>query len=104
MEKSERFICFGMEDDSLICHCTCLNKSYSTKFNKLCKQYPGSFKMTKEIIFDGIVEGFEYEFDKNLISIRTPTKKTMSEEQKQAARERMKKMKAEEKIKKEKSK
>lgn len=100
MEKSERFFSLGFEDDSNICHCTSLNKSWTTKLDKLCKQFPKEFKMVNEIIFDGVVEGKEYEFPKNLITIRTPKKREVSEEQKQAARERMKKMKAEEKIKK----
>jgi hypothetical protein len=92
MEKSERFMCFGFEDDSNICHCTCMNLSWMNKLDKLCKQYPEQFKMTRELIFDNNVEGKEYEFPKKLVSIRQPTQRKVSEEQKQAASERMKKM------------
>lgn len=88
---SDRETCFGWQDDTQTCQLITFNKALLNKLDKLCKQYPETFKKTGDQIFDDIKEGSEYEFPKRLISIRTPTKKVMSEEQRQAASERMKK-------------
>ena len=91
LEKSERFICFGMESDSITCHCTCLDKVWDKKLMEYCKKFPDQFKMTQALIFDDVVEGHEFEFNKRLVSIRQPSKRKMSEQQKQEAGERLKK-------------
>jgi len=93
LTTSDRFVCFGFEDDSPICHCTCLNKALDRKLMEYCKKYPKHFRMTSEQIFDDIVEGHEFEIAKHLISIRQPTqkKREMTEEQKKNATERLEK-------------
>ncbi len=105
MEKHERYVCIGFDDSSNMAECTVFSKPWITKLDKLCKQFPNKFKMTGEQMFDGVVEGKEYEFPKSLITIRQPTKrKKMTEEQKQAASDRMKKMHEAKKAKKSKEK
>ena len=98
----DRETTMGWDDSTKTCQLITFNKALLNKLDKYCKQFPETFKKTGDQIFDDIKEGAEYEFPKRLITIRTPTKKTMSDEQKQAASDRMKKMKAEEKVKKEK--
>lgn len=93
LEKFEKYVCIGFDDSSNIAECTVFSKPWITKLDKLCKQFPDKFKMTGEQIFDdNIVEGKSYEFPKNLISIRQPTKrKKMTEEQKKEIGERLQK-------------
>jgi hypothetical protein len=70
---------------------TC-NRSLMTKLNKLVESYPDTYKV-KRIIYDEFeVCGKEYILPKKLISIRTPSTRVMSEENRQAASERFKKM------------
>lgn len=66
--------------------------STDTRFiNKLDKR----FERTKEHFDEDGIYAVEYEVPENLISFRSPTtKRTMTEEQKKAASERMKKMQA----------
>jgi hypothetical protein len=95
LEKFERYVCIGFDDSSNIAECTVFSKPWITKLDKLCKQFPDKFKMTGEQMFDDddVVEGKSYEFPKNLVSIRQPTKKKkeMTEEQKAAASKRLEK-------------
>ena len=59
--------------------------STKTKLNKLCKEYPNHFRLTKKN-GDG---GNTYEFPKNLISIRAPrAKRELTEEQKKVIADR----------------
>lgn len=103
LQSFERETCFGWDKSTSICQCITFDQALDRKLMGYCKKYPTVFKMTSEQIFDEQVEGHEFEFPKNLISIRQPReKKTMTEEQKQIARDRMKK--TQEKMKKEKSK
>ena len=66
--------------------------STDTRFiNKLDKRY----ERTKEHFNEDGICAVEYEVPENLISFRSPTtKRTMTEEQKKAASERLKKMQA----------
>ena len=92
LKDFERYTCIGSDDSDKKAQMTTFNKSMMRKMDKLCKSHPKEFKQVSEQILDGVLEGKEYEFPKNLITIRTPTKRTMTEDQKQKAAERMNKM------------
>lgn len=92
LEKSERFVCIGFEDDSDIAHCTVLIKSWDKKLMGFSSKYPDKVKMIRELVFDDLVEGHEFEVPKRMFLMREPKKKKeMTEEQKVVAANRLKK-------------
>ena len=70
---------------------TC-NRALMNKMDKLVASNPDTYKVKRIINDEDSVCGKEYILPKNLISIRTPSTKVMSNEQRQAASDRMKKM------------
>jgi len=99
LETMERFTCFGFDDSSKFCQMTTFNKSMMRKMDKYCKDFPKEFKKVSDQIFDNILEGKEYEFDKKYISIRPPrAKKEMTEEQKLKVANRLKKARSKKEV------
>lgn len=65
------------------------------KMDKLRDAYPETFRETEECMKDGAVISKRYVFPKKLISIRSKkATSNMTEEQKQAARERLRALRA----------
>lgn len=62
---------------------------YMRKLDKLCQTNPESYVLKKEETLNGAVISKYYYAPSKLISFRTPTNRVMSEEQKEAAAERM---------------
>lgn len=89
----ERETTFGWDKSTDICSLITFDQSLDRKLMGYCKKYPDKFKMVSEQIYDDQVEGHEFTFPKNLVSIRQPTakKKELTEEQKKSATERLKK-------------
>lgn len=100
LQSFERETTFGWDKSTNICQLITFDQALDRKLMGYCKKYPDIFKMVSEQVFEGVVEGHEFEFPKRLITIRQPTKRKMTEEQKQAASDRMRK--TQEKMKKEK--
>jgi hypothetical protein len=96
LEAMERETVVGWADDLKLAEITTFNRSLITKLKKLSKDYPDTYKLKNEGNVDGSPY-VEYEFPKRLVSFRSPTKRKMSDEQKQAASDRMKKMKQDDK-------
>lgn len=92
MHDFERETVIGYSDDSSKASITTYNRAMINKLDKYCKDFPKSYKLIREIEYDDKVEGKEYSFPKNLVTIRIPSTKKMSDDQKQAASDRMKKM------------
>ncbi len=92
LPADDRETSFTWDDSTKTCQLITFNKALLHKLDKYCKDYPTVFKKTGDQIFDEIKEGAEYEFPKNLISIRQPSKKKeMTDEQKKATAERLQK-------------
>jgi hypothetical protein len=89
----ERETTIGWDKSTTKCQLITFDQSLDRKLMGYCKKFPDKFKMVSEQILDGICEGHEFEFPKNLITIRQPTKKKkeMTEEQKAAASKRLEK-------------
>lgn len=101
LETFERETVVGWDDSTKTAILTTWNKALMNKIDKLCKEHPNTYKLINEQEFEGSIYK-EYQFSKRLVSFRAPTKRKMSEEQKKAAADRMRKMKAKEKEKKDK--
>jgi hypothetical protein len=71
--------------------CYTYNKKLMNKLDKYCIEYPKNYKLKREVIIDGEKVGKEYIFSKQYISIRKPSSRIMSEDQKLAASIRLKK-------------
>jgi hypothetical protein len=89
----ETVICYNKEKNSLA-QLSTFDTTVSNKMDKLCKQFPNTYKLINNIIMDGTVVGKEYEFPKKLVSIRQPSSRKLTDEQKKAAGERLKKTKS----------
>lgn len=86
--EQETSIWYNNEDDMAICY-TC-NKALMNKLDKYCANYPDTYNFKRDIVYDGIVVGKEYIFPKKLVSFRSPSTKSISDEQRQVLSERMK--------------
>lgn len=74
------------DDSSEATFYTC-NRSWMTRLDKMVESHPDTYKLKREIKDeDGIVVGKEYILPKKLISVRTPSTRTISEEQRQAGK------------------
>lgn len=87
--EQETSLWYNNAETEAICY-TC-NKALLNKLDKYCSKYPEEFKVKREIIIDGEKVGREYIFNKKYISIRKPSSRIMSEDQKLAASIRLKK-------------
>lgn len=96
LESFEKESVVGWDDSTKTAILTTWSRSLITKIDKLCKEHPNTYKLINEQELDGSICK-EYEFPKRLVSFRSPNKRKMSDEQKQAASDRMKKMKKDEK-------
>ena len=91
MEKWESETSIWYSDENKTAYMTTFNRAMINKMDKLVKQFPTTYKMYHEIIYDKKVEGKEYTLDKKLISIRQPSKRTLTDEEKSKVGERLKK-------------
>jgi len=95
MEKSERYVCIGIDEDLPQAQITSFIRSYTNFLDKRCKQFPNSYKRVSDQMEDGICVGAEFVCDKKLLPstiFKAPSKKKpMSEEQKKIAGERLQK-------------
>lgn len=94
MEKSERYVMIGIEEDQKWVPITAYIKAWINRLDKIADQYPNMVKHVREhLADDNSLEGKEYLVDKKLItptSIKTPKKK-LSEEEKQVVVNRLQK-------------
>jgi len=90
LEKSERYICIGIDEDLKDAQITSFIRSYTNKLDKLCKQYPKSYQHVSDQLDEGEIVGKEFICDKRLISFRAPKEsKPMTEEEKKKVGERL---------------
>ena len=88
--ERETSIWYNKAEDNAICH-SC-DKSLMNQLDTYCTEYPEDFKFKRDIKSEGEVVGKEYIFDQKYITIRRPSnRKPMSEEQRKAASDRLKK-------------
>lgn len=90
MTNYERETIINYNDEEKIAEVYTCNKALMRKLDKFCISHPDTYKLIKQ---DD--ESKTYEFPKKLVSIRTPrppSTRIMSDEQKQAARDRLAKM------------
>jgi hypothetical protein len=93
LQDFERESAIWYSDADKTANLTTFNKSLINKMDKYCKEFPNTYKLIREIILDGEIAGKEYSFPKKLVSIRQPSSRKMTDEQKKAAGERLKKTK-----------
>lgn len=94
LESIERETCIGWSDDTHTAEITTFNRAMINKLAKLARQYPSKYKLKQEIEVDGEKCGVIYTFPKNLVTLRAPTSRVMTEEQRKVAGERLKKSRA----------
>jgi hypothetical protein len=95
LEKSERYLLIGIDEDSEWAQVTSFIRKYTTFLDKRCEQYPESYKKESDQFDEDEIVGREYIVKKRLLPptlFKAPSKKKLTEEQKQAASERMRKM------------
>jgi hypothetical protein len=93
LEKSERYICIGIDEDLKDAQIISFIRSYTNKLDKLCKQYPKSYRhVSDQFDDDNELIGKEFICDKRLVSFRAPKEtKEMSVEEKKAVTDRLQK-------------
>jgi len=92
LEKSERYICIGIDEDLKDAQIISFIRSYTNKLDKLCKQYPKSYRHVSDQFDDDELVGKEFICDKRLVSFRAPKEtKKMSVEEKKAVTDRLQK-------------
>ena len=95
MEKADRYVCIGIEEDQKWVQVTAFIKAWINRLDKLAEQHPNMVKHVRDHIFEdnNVAEGKEYLVDKKLItptSIKMPKKK-LTDEEKQAVVNRLQK-------------
>lgn len=90
--EQETTISFGRTDTTA--HMWVADSTMLTKVRNLIAKAPDSYKITNIDYCGDEVTGFEVEFPKNLLSFRQPVTREYTDEQKAAASERMKNMRA----------
>lgn len=92
LQSFERETCMGWDKSTNTCSLITFDQALDRKLLGYCKKYPDVFKVVSEQIYDDVVEGHEFTFPKNLVSIRQPKKKKeLTEEQKKATEKRLEK-------------
>ncbi|MDY0316870.1 MAG: hypothetical protein RBQ63_03795 [Acholeplasmatales bacterium] len=92
LEKSERYICIGIDEDLKDAQIISFIRSYTNKLDKLCKQYPKSYRHVSDQFDDDELVGKEFICDKRLVSFRAPKNtKEKTEEEKKIIGERLQK-------------
>jgi len=96
LEKYERYVCIGIDEDSEWVQVISFIKSWTNHLDKRCKEYPKEYQIVSDQIFEeGIVDGREYKVKKKLLPptiFKAPSKrKPITEEEKKIAGERLQK-------------
>jgi len=96
MEKSERYIFIGIDEDLKEAQITSYIRSYTNFLDKRCKQFPDSYKhVSDQFDENGVLDGKEFICDKKLLPptiFKAPSKKKeMTPEEKKIAGERLSK-------------
>lgn len=92
LQSFERYTCVGYDNSSTKAQLTTFNSTLIKRLDGFCKEFPQEFKMVSEQFDeDGKLVGKEYEFHKKYVTIRKPVERKMTEKQKEAATERLKK-------------
>ena len=92
LEKSERYTMIGIDEDSTKAQIISFIRADLNKLEKLCKQYPKSYKHVSDQMDNDEIVGKEFICDKKLISFRAPSKKKeMTPEQKKEVGARLQK-------------
>jgi len=86
LSASERETIVLFDDESNECTIYSCSRPIMTKLDRLCKSNPDNYKLEKKDAYSRT-----YITDKRLISFRTPSKSKMTEEQKKARVENLKK-------------
>lgn len=91
LERWERETVIAWDDSTHSAILTTYNTSMIKKMDGYCIKHPKEYKMFNKIILDDEVVGKEYKFPKRLVTVRQPSTRTMTEEEKKASAERLKK-------------
>lgn len=91
LEKWERETVITWDDGTHSATLTTYNTAMIRKMDDYCKKHPKEYRLHNEIIYDDEVVGKEYKFPKRLVTVRQPTTRTMTDEQKQNAAKRLQK-------------
>ncbi len=92
LEKSERYTCIGIDEDSKQAQIITFIRADLNKLEKLCKQYPKSYQWVSDQFDDDEIVGKEFVCDKRLVSFRAPkNSKEMTPEEKKIVAERLQK-------------
>jgi hypothetical protein len=90
LEKSERYTCIGIDEDSKQAQIITFIRADLNKLEKLCKQYPKSYQHVSDQYDDDEIVGKEFVCDKRLVSFRAPKNvKEKTEEEKKIICERL---------------
>lgn len=92
MQKHEMETAINWDEENKTAEFYTCSRKWITKLDKMCDKYPDTYKVKREIVIEDKIIGKIYYLPSKLISIRTPSIRVMSEEQKEAARERFKKI------------
>jgi len=91
LEKFEMETSIWFSKASTKANLSTFDQTWVRKMDKLCEEYPGEFKVSRNITLDGKDVGKEYTFNKKYINVRKPTTRKLTEKQKKEAGERLKK-------------
>lgn len=86
-EEKETFICFDEANPGCIIHTW--NKALIAKLERLCREFPEEYEQDKDYNRHGERKFYA---KKKYLTFRAPSSRTLSAEQREASRERMKKM------------
>lgn len=93
LEKSERYVCIGIDEDSDWVQVTSFIRVYTNLLDKRCKEYPDHYKKESDQYDDEEIVGREYIVKKRLLPatiFKAPAKrKEMSDEEKKLRGERL---------------
>jgi len=93
LEKSERYIMIGIDEDLKDAQIISFIRSYTNKLEKLCKQHPKSYQhVSDQFDIDNELVGKEFICDKRLVSFRAPKEtKELTVEEKKIVTDRLQK-------------
>lgn len=81
----------GIDEDSKKAQIITFIRADLNRLEKLCKQYPESYQHVSNQMDEGEVVGKEFICDKKLVTFKAPSKRKLTDEQKKAAGERLRK-------------
>jgi hypothetical protein len=94
LEKSERYLLIGIDEDSEWAQVTSFIRKYTTFLDKRCEQYPESYKKESDQFDEDEIVGREYIVKKRLLPptlFKAPSKRKLTDEQKKVNAERLQK-------------